>query len=384
VADPLLSEVNALTYYELYPDALEDNFFKRTATLAYIRDHAWEPYRGGSYLQWDYAYAPMIGGPYQIGETFNTNKPQTKTGAQLDMKQYEVNVTEFLEQLDMNRGDFAVFSQIRTDLDLAVNTMNAIVNIALFRHGQAIGTNITDNRVKHLNGFSEIINNGTDNSWDGNVFSTYGGQTRGAAIGAALSGNIKWAGDQSGNPGQVSYPLLLETYTRASRGADLNTIGVDHPTLGVTTKAVYNFCLERMQTQQRFMQERDPIWGSMGFRIQDAMLLPDDYCPSQTSQYGVNDANLGNYSTGTFTSVASPTAYSNLPGNATITVGEVLFWLNTTKFKLRVSDSKLYGFGWKPFIMSADNTKVSGQILARINLEAFSPWAFGQVYGLGS
>lgn len=380
----MLAEINSLTYYELYPDALFDNFFKRSALLAYLRDHALEPYRGGSYLQFDYAYNPMIGGAYQIGDTFNTNKPQTKTGAQLDMKQYEVNVTEFLEQLDMNRGEFAVFSQIRTDLDIAVNTMNAIVEIALYRHGQATGTNITDNRVKHLNGFSEIINNGTDNSWDGNVFATYGNQTRGANIGSALSGNIKWAGDQAGNPGQVSYPLLLETYTKASRGADLNSIGVDHPTIGATTKAVYNFCLERMQTQQRFMQERDPIWGQMGFRIQDAMLLPSDYCPSQTSQYGVNDANLGNYSTGTFTSVTSPTAYSNLPGNTTITVGEVLFWINTTKMKLRVSDSKLYGFGWKPFIMSADNTKVSGQILARINVEAFSPWAFNQVYGISS
>jgi hypothetical protein len=78
------------------------------------------------------------------------------------------------------------------------------------------------------------------------------------------------------------------------------------------------------------------------------------------------------------------TAYSGIPAVATLNVGETFFWVNTTKIKVRISDSKLYGFGWKPFIMSADNTKVSGQILARINLECFSPWAFLQAYGFGS
>ncbi len=378
MADPLLDEINATTEKEIYGAVMQDNFFRNAPYLAYKRDHCLFPFGGGAFMQFDFTYAPMIGGAYARGENFNTSKPQTIQGAQFDPKTYEVNITEYLEDIEINnRGPLAVFSLVEADMRTAMNTMNAIVEIAGWRHGQASGSTITDNRAKHINGISEILNNGIDNSWDGNVFPSYGGVTRGGTVGTALNGNIRWVGDSQGNPGQITYGVLLEQYMRCRRGND-------EPDIGVTNKAAYAFILERMQVQQRFSQETDPIYGATGIRFQKAFVLADDYCPSATSQYGVNDSVIGNYSTGTFTTVGSPTAASNLPAATPITVGEVFFWINTRKQLFRISNSPLFGFGFKPFIYSADNTRVSGQILAAINDECPAPWSGIQIFGIGS
>ena len=327
-------------------------------------------------MQFDYLYAPLIGGAYARGDTFNTAKPQTLSGALFDPKLYEVNVTEYLEDVEINnKGPLAVFSRVDTDLQNAIMTINAIVDIALYRHGQANGALVSDNRVKQLNGLAEEINNGTDNSWDGNVFTSYGTQARNGAIGGALNGNIFWLGDAAGNPGQLTYATLLNSYLNCRRGNI-------EPNLGLTNKAGYAFTLERMQVQQRFAQETDPIWGATGVRFQRAMILVDDYCPSL--KFGVNDSALGNYLTSTFQTVAAPTANSGLPGTTTVTVGETFFWLNTEQHKFRISNSPLFGFGFKPFVYAANNTQVSGQVLAAVNDECISPWGQAQLFGFNS
>jgi hypothetical protein len=364
---------------ELYSEVLQDNYFRNAPFLAYLRDHSLVPFEGGAFMQFAHVYAPMYGGFYSRGQTFNTAKPQTISGALFDPKLVEVNITEYLEDVEINnKGPLAYFSLLEADFQTAMNTINGIVAVAIWRHGQASGTTISDNRTLAVNGLSEVINNGLDNSWDGNIFANYGTQARNGAIGTAFNGNVRWVGNSTGGVGMITYNTLLEQYQRCRRGND-------EPDIGVTNKAAYAYCLERIQPQQRFGQERDPIWGASGIKFLNAFILADDYAPSQTSQFGVNDPVLGNYSTGTFTSASSGlTAASGLPTSQTITVGEVFFWLNTRKFLLRISNSPLFGFGFKPFIYSADNTRVSGQVLGALNLECIAPWSNVQIYGIGS
>ncbi len=38
---------------------------------------------------------------------------------------------------------------------------------------------------------------------------------------------------------------------------------------------------ERLEAKQWFQQEADPIWGVRSFRFEDAMVLPDENCPSE-------------------------------------------------------------------------------------------------------
>ena len=86
MADPILDEVNAITQFFLYPQAIEDEFFRNSPFTAYLRSHSMATFTGGSDMRFAFTYAPLIGGAYAQGETFNVTKPQTLTAAQFQPK----------------------------------------------------------------------------------------------------------------------------------------------------------------------------------------------------------------------------------------------------------------------------------------------------------
>jgi hypothetical protein len=377
MADPVLDELNLTTLKEIYPVAIEDNFFADTPFQAYMRDHCLVPFGGGAFMQNTFLYKPMIGGSYAKGDTFNLTKRQTLAGMLFDPRYYYVSVPEYLEDVEVeNKGKNAVFSLIDTDMRNAMQTISAIIAVDLAQHGQASGSNITGNRPKALNGWVEALNDGVTPGWEGSVFSTYGTATRNGVVGSTINSVPLWCGDSAGNTGPITYNLLEESYQTCS-------IGKQEPNLGVVGKAGYAYAKERMQVQQRFQQDRDPIWGVTGFRFNNAMILKDDYFPSL--KYGVNDPDLGNYLTGTVdTTGLSPAAASGFPASTVCTMGEVFCWFNTKKWLFRVSNSRLYGFGFSGFVPAQDNTKVVGQIKAMVNLECTGPRYNKQLVGIGS
>ncbi len=367
--DPALAELNSVTLQEIFPRQVEDEFFLATPFLAYMRDHCLVPFTGGSFMQSPIRYASMLGGFYAPGASFNLTKRQTITAIQFDTRYCYVSIPEYKEEIQVeNKGELAVASLLEADMQNGVDTMNAIVAVALAQSGQGA-------RSLAINGWSEAVNNGTDPSWDGSVYTTYGQQTRNGAIAAALNSTPQWCGTQTGAPGTITYSLLEEGYQDAS-------IGKKEPNLGVGNKAVMAYIKEKLVVQQRFQQEKDPVWGVTGFRFNNAMILKDDYFPSL--RYGKNDPVLGNYLTGTFTSPASPTTQSGLPANTTCTVGEVFCFFNTFDFLFRVTDNEEFGFGFSGFVPAQDNTRVVGQIKAMVNLQCLSPRTQKQYYGIGS
>jgi hypothetical protein len=376
MADPILDEINLTTLAEIYPKTIEDNFFLDTPFLAYLRAQALTDFTGGANTRFTFLYAPMIGGAYARGDNFNITKRQTLAGAVFDPKLYEVSVPEYLEDLEvLNKGPLAVFSLIDTDLANAMHTISAIVGISLARHGQASSSTVTDNRPKEINGWSEAINDGLTNSWDGNVFPTYGTATRNGVVQISLNSIPYWVGTATGATSPITYQVLEETYQDAS-------IGREEPNLGVSNKLVYAFIKERIQPQQRFAQERDPYFGVSGMKMNSAMIMKDDYFPSL--KYGRNDPDLGSWLTGTFTSASTVQSQSNMPASTSLTVGEVFNWFNTKKWLLRISNSQLFGFGFTGFKPAQDNTRVVGQILAALNLECVAPRLQKQLFGIGS
>jgi hypothetical protein len=374
--DPILDEVNLTTLKEIYPRIIEDNFFLDTPFTAYLRAHSLVPFGGGAFMQTTFLYAPMIGGSYAKGANFDISKRQTLAGTLFDPKYYEVSIPEFKEDLQvLNKGPLAVFSLIDTDLQNGMNTITAIVAIAMHHHGQAAGTGIIGNRPNDLNGWIEAMSDGITPGWEGSVFTSYGTQARNGAVGSALNSVPRWAGDQAGATAPITYAVLEETYQTASRGRV-------EPNLGVGGKAVYAFIKERIQQQQRFAQERDPYFGASGMRMNAAMILKDDYFPSTV--FGKNDADLGNFLPTTYSSPATVGAGSNMPTSTTLTVGEVFNWYNTAKWLFRVTDDPEFGFGFSGFIPAQDNTRVVGQIKAAVNLECIAPWANISLFGIGA
>jgi hypothetical protein len=367
--DPAVAELNAVTLFEIYPKAVTDEFFLATPLLAYWRDHCLVPFTGGTWMQAPIRYASMLGGFYAPGSNFNLTKRQTLTALQFDTRYVYVSIPEYKEEIQVeNKGELAVCSLLEADMQNGVDTINGIVAVGSNQSGQGA-------RSLAINGWVEAINDGVTNSYDGTVYTSYGQQTRNGAVGSTLNSIPYWCGDQAGTPGPIQYAQLEEGYQDAS-------IGKKEPNLGVGNKAVIAYIKEKMQVQQRFQQERDPVWGVTGFRFNNAMILKDDYFPS--ARYGQNDPVLGNWSTGTFTSAASPATASNLPGNTSITVGEVFCFFNTFDFLFRVTDNEEFGFGFSGFVPAQNNTRVVGQIKAMCNVECLSPRTQKQFYGIGS
>ncbi len=375
MADPNVDELNATTKFEIYPQVVEDEFFLATPLLAYLRDHCMVPFTGGSFMQAIFRYAPMIGGFYAPGASFNIDKRQTIAALQFDTRYAYVSIPEYKEQIQVeNKGENAVVSLLAADMQNGIDTINAIYAVALAQSGQ--GT-----RILAPNGWAEIINDGITPSWDGNVYTSYGGQARNGAVSSTLNSIPVFCGTSDGATGVVQYSTLEELYQTCS-------IGKKEPNLGFGNKAVIAYIKEKMVVQQRFQQEKDPVWGVTGFRLNNAMILKDDYSPSL--KYGKNDPILGNYLTSTFVSPGTTAnggtaaAASNLPVSGTVVnVGEVFCLVNTFDWLFRVTDNEEFGFGFSGFVPAQDNTRVVGQIKSMANIENVSPRTQGQAYGIG-
>lgn len=376
MADPNVDELNATTLFEIYPRVVEDEFFLAAPFLAYLRDHCMVPFGGGSFMQAIFRYAPLIGGFYAPGGSFNITKRTTLAALQFDTRYAYVSIPEYKEQIQVeNKGELAVASLLDADMQNGVDTMNAIYAVALAQSGQGA-------RSLAVNGWAEIGNDGITPSWDGTVYTSYGQQTRNGAIGSVLNSVPIFCGTATGGTGVAGYSVYEEAYQDV-------TIGKKEPNLMVSNKAGIAYIKEKLQVQQRFQQERDPVWGVMGFRFNNAMVLKDDYFPSL--KYGQTDPILGSWLTSTFVSPGTTSnggtaaASSNLPvSGTTVTVGEVVAFFNTFDFLFRVTDNEEFGFGFSGFVPAQDNTRVVGQIKAMCNIECVSPrTGVKQLYGIG-
>lgn len=372
--DPLVAELNVTTREEIYPSALEDQFFVASPLLAYYKNEGLHEFGGGSRMQTSFLYRPGIGGAYKIGDQFNTTRVSALSAMQFDPKYYYASVVEFKEIIQvLNIGPLAVYSIIDVDMHNAMQTINAIVAISLYRHGQNYSA--SNNREEYVNGLSEAINDGVNNSWDGTLATGYGKHTRNGVVGSTLNSVPLWLGDAAGNPGPLTYNAMLSGYTDVS-------IGADQPNLIVVNKAGNTFALQRMQPQQRFAQEQDPYWGAYGWRFMKAMVLVDEYCPSLA--YGESHAVLGSYLTAGFTTASTTTAKSRLPASTAITPAEVMFMFNTRTHMFRMSNDAEFGFGFSGFIPSQFDNKIAGRINAAINLEIIAPRLNKQIFGFNS
>lgn len=369
MADPIVTALTAVTKEEIWPRQITDSFFRAIPFFSYLRDKALTTFSGMTFMQYPYLFRPLIGGAYAPGQAFNIDKVDSIAALQFREKYYEVNVTEYKEEIQVrNRGANAVFSLLDADLRNAMMTLTTIIAIAAWRHGQAAAGAVLDDRSLEINGLSEALNDGTVFSWDGNIFTTYGAQARNGAVEAALNSVPQWYGNTNGSAGKITYEKLEDTYQIATQG-NLS------PDLGVTSKRGMTLIKNTLQPQQRFQQEPDPRYGFEGILLNRMRITKDDYAPSAAvTAGGTGSSNpiLGNWTTGTITNTLTGTPAGGFPNQTaapTLTVAEVLFMLNTDTWILRISDDPEFQFGWTGFKPGQDNTRVSGQSLAALNLE---------------
>jgi hypothetical protein len=323
-----LDPINTAATKNIMP-GLVDLYFKDDPVLAMLKAQRLFDMLGGPSFQENFMYAPMNGGFFAKGAPFDISTKQIYTGLTFTPRYAQVNVTEYLEDIEVEANSpNKVLDMVQTHLGAAALTMSGILAVNLYKDGQSAG------RTLFMNGLSEALSDGTNASYDGTTYTSYGTQTR-ADVSPALNSPV---GAQAANvAGQVTYPVLERSYMSC-------VIGGEQPKLGVTTNRGMAFINENFQPQQR-IDTLEPTIGWPGIKFKaGATILTSQYAPGQD---GVNDLVLGNYNLAT----------------------ETFFWLNPgptgdlAYLKFYTSTSPKYRFGFTGFKVAQNATKVAGQIL---------------------
>ncbi len=335
----LLDDVNTITTKQIMP-GVADNFFRSGPVTAYLRNRFTRRWIGPQ-VQENYLYKPMKGGAYLKGAQFDITKRQVASGILFTPKYYEVNVTEYLEDLEVEQvGPNAMFSRIKLDMSTAALTMSAILEIAFYHHGQNLPG---DNRIAEINGLEEALTNGTDATWAGNTFPSYGGQLR-ASVAPALNSPTGLVAASAGP--SLMFRVLEHSFMSC-------VIGPERPRAGVTTNRGMGFIAENFSPQQK-IDVMDPEINWPGFKFNTATIMASQYAPGQD---GVNDPDLGNYLNST----------------------ETFVWFNPgpqgddAYIRFYIAQSPKFAMGFTGFKGARDDNEVSGQILFAGNLTVRSP-----------
>jgi hypothetical protein len=344
---------------------------------------ALDEFMGGTAMQIPFQYDRVIGGAIAPGTDVTVLQKQIIGAMVFQPKEYycQIPLNLFRTNVLQHGGPAVKVKEIDAYFTNAIQAMNTDIGIDFYHHGQSIAGS---NRVININGLAEALNDGINPSYDGNVYTTYGGQLRNGVVSNTLNSVPIWAGDQSGNTGQVSYKLLAEAYLNA----------VQRPDIGLCNKALYAYLLERQEPKQRAdMEVQDVNIGMSGLKLLDALIFEDKLAPS--TKYGtllppnLSVTALSPLPTGTTTFTtptltATQTSVSNYPSVTACKPGEPFFWLRMKGWKLRPSADPEYNFNFTPPIRSNTNPDLVTVFLkAALNIYCTSPRDNIQVVGAG-
>jgi hypothetical protein len=367
MTDPTFDQIAATTLADLRDDVLYDNFFVETAWLRKLRTSgALDEFAGGTFMQEPFMYDRVNGGAIAPGSDVTVTQKQIIAAAAFVPKEYleQVPLNLFQTNVVQGSGPAVKVKTVDAYMTNAVQALNTDIAIDFYRHGQNISGS---NRIIYINGISEALNDGVNPSWDGNVFTNYGGQARNGAIGVALNSIPTWVGDQLGNVGQITYKTLVEAYWNC----------VQPPDIGLCNKALFSYLQERQEPKQGFTIQQDVTIGMSGLKVMDAYIFMDKLAPS--TKYGqILPSGLSQttsiqpqpFTTPSLTSAQR--AISNYPSATSVNPGEPFFWLRAKGWKLRPSNDPEYDFNFTPPIRSQNNADLI-VIFLKAALNAYTP-----------
>ncbi len=406
--DPLYNEIDATNLESVRRNTVYDNLFVDTPFQAKLRRAGvWDPFLGGAGMFEGYIYGRPQGAAVAPGSTVTVTRQQMNTGMKFQPKAYVSWLPLDDWELDdgsgtggvINSGPAMIANQYQILMELTVKMINTMIEMDSFRHGQAAGSGVSDNRILDSNGLSEGLNNGIDPSWDGNVFSFYGGNTRNGVIGPALNSVPLFLGTASGGTGQIDFNALMRMWAQGTvTGGALD--------LGITNVLGFTAVANALDAQRRDVSNtrHDINWTGLNFNGVD--IYADPLAPSAQAgdflslatangQSGNNTLVDGagvSTQTGTFlsptyaglsTGELSPTG-SQVPSNTTITVGEVLFFLEAASFKIRPTNKKGWNYGLRRAPMPNNVSMDALFMRLGTNLYNVSPRHNVQAYGFES
>jgi hypothetical protein len=364
-------------------DVVQDNFFVEGAWQRLTRYYAREdPFFGGVWMQEPFMMNRVNGGAYPPGSDVEVEQVQILAATAFTPRAYKEDVPINLWVTEViNAGPAAAVSTYDAYMTNAVQAASIDANIDAYQHGQPSATTVSTNRSIFTNGIDEALNDGINPGFLGNVYSTYGGQTRNGVVGNTLNSVPIWAGDSQGNTGPVNYGLLF--------GAYLNC--VQEPDTGLCNKAAFQYIAQRNEPKQRFAQEeKDVRIGLVGFKIMNATIHVDKLAPS--TKFGTllpsglsqtTPLSLSTFTSPTYTGTQN--SISGFPSAKTCYPGEPFFWLRLQDFKLRPARSPEYNHNFTPPIRTQNNPDLIVMFYKfAFTYYSVSPRDNAQIVGIGS
>jgi hypothetical protein len=413
MADPLYNEIDASNLESVRKNVIFDNLFVDTPGQAKLRKAGvFDPFLGGNGMVEGFLYGRVQGAALAPGSTVTVTRQQLNSALKFQPKAYVTwSPLDDWEMDDgsgtggvINSGPAMIVNMYQVIMENMSMTMNTMLEMDMFRHGQPASALVADDRRFNSNGLSEALNNGVDPSWDGNVFTTYGGQVRNGAIGPALNSTPLYLGNSSGAPGQIDFNALM-------RGWGQCNVAGGNPDLGLTNVLGFVAIANALDAQRRDISntKHDIQWKGLNFQgidIYSDPLAPSalagDFLslaptPGTVGNPGANN-NLAD-GAGNSTLVkpfvtpqfvyqganvpTSPTG-SNLPSNTTIQAAEVLMMLECSSFKVRPTNKKGWNYGLRRAPMP-NNISIDALFMRLgINLYNVQPRHNTQLFGFQS
>jgi hypothetical protein len=379
LADPLYSEIDSSNLESIRRNVVWDNLFVDTPFQSKLRRAGvLDPFLGGSSMLENQMYGRVQGGAVAPGSTVTIVRQQLTTGFKFFPKAYVTWAPLDDWELDdgsgtggvINSGPSMIYNMYEVLMENMTMTLNTMLEMDSFRHGQPANVGVHDNRVLNSNGLDEALNNGIDTSPFGNVYATYGGNTRNGVIGPALNATPLWLGGttpgvagtpQANGPGQIDFNALMRLWAMC-------VVTGGKPDLGITNVFGFAAVANALDAQRRDISntKHDIAWEGLNFNGVD--IYADPLAPSAIAADFLSLAPTGGTAgnnnlidgaggntqtgvvhTGQFTSGGIPVSKSptgsNEPSFAALTVGEVLYFLETPSFKLRETDKRGWQFG---------------------------------------
>jgi hypothetical protein len=298
---------------------LVDSVYKSSPLFTRLRTNNMERFEGGTSIRHPLMYAELKGGAFSRGGTFDTSYVQTDTALEVNVKYYYVNATLFGTDNVLNRGPEAAMSYVESKMVNAAGKMAKLLGTDIFLDGQGTGSTTIQ-----LDGMAASMD-------DGNLLKLCGHHPLGHRDGANTGINAYYK----------SVVTMALSDVQTAFGA--TWFGSEHVDLIVTTQTMWDIFWNKIQPQQRFVEESSDVAkiGFQSLKYNGASVTVDQYCPA-TKMYGLN------------------TKY-------------IQFWISTLpKYQ--------FGFtGWK----EAQNTDdVAGQYLFAGNLLNVAPRLMFQLTGI--
>lgn len=239
-------QISAITEKKFIPKMV-DNIFDSNPLLQRAKSKFYTSVSGGTSILQPLNYAQLSNVAWYSGaDTFDTTDNDTGTAAEYQWKQIKGTISILgLDELK-NSGDQAKLDHVKQKTEIAEKSVQDAMGIGLY----SASTN-----AKSIIGLGTVI--GTANTVGGISQSTYSW----------------WQAQVDSSTTVTAMAPIQVIFNRCA-------VGNDSPTVGMTTRAIYNFYYGLLQPQQRFTDGETGKGGFSSLMFNGIPMIVDSHCPS--------------------------------------------------------------------------------------------------------